>query len=125
MSRINVREVAETNADTPKNLPRGVAAAWANLNGTGTIALRDSENVSSVTDLGTGYYAFDLINVMANADYALVGSGIREAGTYVSSYTHGCRPETTGQCRYASTFGETGSAEDSLYSCVEFLGDLA
>jgi hypothetical protein len=35
---------------------RGIAKAWVNFNGTGTIAARDSENVSSLTDNGTGDY---------------------------------------------------------------------
>ena len=33
-----------------------LAKAWVNFNGTGTVAIRDSFNVSSITDVGTGQY---------------------------------------------------------------------
>jgi hypothetical protein len=48
-------------------LVHGSAKAWANLNGTGTIALRDSLNVSSVVDNGVGQYQYNLTNAMAGA----------------------------------------------------------
>ena len=46
-----------------------VAQAWVNFTGTGTVAIRDSYNVSSVTDNGTGQYAVNFTNDMANTDY--------------------------------------------------------
>jgi hypothetical protein len=48
----------------------GSAKAWANLNGTGTIALRDSFNVASVTDAATGISQFSFSNNMSNANYS-------------------------------------------------------
>ena len=50
---------------------RGIAKAWVNFNGTGTIAARDSENVSSLTDNGTGVYAVNLANAFGAADFAV------------------------------------------------------
>jgi hypothetical protein len=50
---------------------RGIAKAWVNFNGTGTIAARDSENVSSLTDNGTGDYTVNIGNDFAAADYDL------------------------------------------------------
>jgi hypothetical protein len=50
---------------------RGIAKAWVNFNGTGTIAARDSENVSSLTDNGTGDYTVNISNAFAAADYAI------------------------------------------------------
>jgi hypothetical protein len=52
-----------------KYIVHGSAKAWANLNGTGTIALRDSFNVSSVVDNGTGDYTFNFSNAMSNANF--------------------------------------------------------
>ena len=54
---------------------RGIAKAWVNFNGTGTIAARDSENVSSLTDNGTGDYTVNLSNSMANVNYAVPSGG--------------------------------------------------
>ena len=54
---------------------RGVAAAWVNFNGTGTVAVRDSENVSSLTDNGTGSYNVNYTNNFAAVDYTTVFGG--------------------------------------------------
>ena len=51
---------------------RGIAKAWVNFDGTGTIAARDSENVSSLTDNATGGYGVNLTNSMANTNGAVV-----------------------------------------------------
>ena len=52
---------------------RGIAKAWVNFNGTGTIAARDSENVSSLTDNGVGDFSINLSNAFGAADYATSG----------------------------------------------------
>ena len=49
-------------------------AAWVNWNGTSTVAVRDSYNVSSITDNGTGEYTINIGTDMANALYAAIGS---------------------------------------------------
>tara|TARA_R100001510_G_scaffold54786_1_gene57878 strand:+ start:26 stop:748 length:723 start_codon:yes stop_codon:yes gene_type:complete len=43
--------------------------AWVNFNGTGTVAIRDSGNVSSVTDDGTGEYTVNFTTSLADANY--------------------------------------------------------
>jgi hypothetical protein len=62
------------NADLFK---QWAAKAWANLNGQGTIALRDSRNVASATDLGIGDYGLTLTSALTNANFtqSLVGDG--------------------------------------------------
>ena len=56
-------------------LQQGVAKAWVNFNGTGTIATRDSFNVSSLNDDGTGKYDVVLTNNMGNNDYSVTIGG--------------------------------------------------
>lgn len=51
--------------------------AWVNFNGTGVIAIRDSLNVSSITDNGTGSYTINFTNAMATANYAVSGAAAR------------------------------------------------
>lgn len=46
--------------------------AWVNFNGTGTVAIRASGNVSSITDNGTGDYTVNFTNAMTDANYAPV-----------------------------------------------------
>jgi hypothetical protein len=55
--------------------------AWVNFNGTGTVAIRGSGNVSSITDNGTGNYTVNFTNAMPDANYAWFTSGGRTANT--------------------------------------------
>jgi hypothetical protein len=51
------------------------AKAWVNFNGTGTVAIRASGNVSSITDNGTGDYTVNFATAMPDADYSAVLTG--------------------------------------------------
>jgi hypothetical protein len=44
--------------------------AWVNFNGTGTVAIRASGNVSSITDNGTGNYTVNFATALADANYS-------------------------------------------------------
>ena len=46
------------------------AKAWVNFNGTGTVAIRASGNVSSITDNGTGDYTVNFTTAMVDANYS-------------------------------------------------------
>jgi hypothetical protein len=46
------------------------ALAWVNFNGTGTVAIRSSYNVSSITDNGTGDYTVNFTTALSDANYA-------------------------------------------------------
>lgn len=48
--------------------------AWVNFNGTGTVAIRASGNVSSITDNGTGLYTVNFTTAMPDVNYAAVGT---------------------------------------------------
>ena len=47
--------------------------AWVNFNGQGTVAIRASGNVSSITDNGTGDYTMNFTNAMPDGNYVFVG----------------------------------------------------
>lgn len=53
----------------------GLCKAWVNFNGTGTVAIRASFNVSSITDNGTGNYTVNFTTAMPDADYIVAGTG--------------------------------------------------
>jgi hypothetical protein len=59
----------------------GIAKAWVNFNGTGTVAIRASYNVSSITDNGTGQYTVNFTNAFADVNYSAVASAKRPAGS--------------------------------------------
>ena len=54
--------------------------AWVNFNGTGTVAIRASFNVSSITDNGTGKYTVNFTNAFANANYSFQMHCIEQSG---------------------------------------------
>ena len=55
--------------------PSYSARAWVNFNGTGTVAIRGSGNVSSITDNGgVGDYTVNFLTAMPDANYSLVAA---------------------------------------------------
>jgi hypothetical protein len=56
------------------------ALAWVNFNGTGTVAIRSSYNVSSITDNGTGDYTINFTTALADANYCGVQMGVTASG---------------------------------------------
>jgi hypothetical protein len=76
----STRAIFQTNGDFAFNSGYGSAAtaygcrAWVNFNGTGTVAIRASGNVSSITDNGTGDYTVNFTNAMPDANYAVNGT---------------------------------------------------
>jgi hypothetical protein len=55
--------------------------AWVNFDGTGTLAIRDSGNVSSVTDNGTGSYTPNFSTNMPDVNF----TAITNAGPVIST----------------------------------------
>ena len=75
MSTIVTSNVSDGTLSIPTTyVTNGSAKAWVNFNGTGTIAIRDSFNVASLTDNGTGDYSVNFSAVMANANYVFLGT---------------------------------------------------
>ncbi len=71
----------EPNGSTPLYSSR----AWVNFNGTGTVAIRSSGNVSSITDNGTGDYTVNFSTAMSDTNYCVVGMrdyGVNDNGKY-------------------------------------------
>jgi hypothetical protein len=62
---------AGANTSTPAAIASGIAKAWVNFNGTGTVAIRASYNVSSITDNGVGDYTVNFTTAMVDANYSV------------------------------------------------------
>ena len=56
------------------------AKAWVNFNGTGTVAIREDFNVTSITDNNTGDYTINFTNALTDANYATVGITQQDSG---------------------------------------------
>jgi hypothetical protein len=63
--------------------------AWVNFNGQGTIAINDSGNVSSLTDLGTGFYQINFTTAMPDINYAVCGMSklLNDGASNASNFT--------------------------------------
>jgi len=112
-----------TSATT--NLQQGLAKAWCSLNGTGTIALRDSFNISSITDAATGQYTSTLSNIMGNASYCFQGTSgfnVGSTGDICTTLNTDSDP-TTSAAKSFSHAGGTGN--DVSFAFHSYFGDLA
>jgi hypothetical protein len=91
--------------------------AWVNFNGTGTVAIRASGNVTSITDNGTGEYTVNLTTALTDANYSVVGScGTGAAGSDDFNLTtnYNAAP-TTSAVRIGSQRANSGVATDAAY----------
>jgi hypothetical protein len=100
--------------------------AWVNFNGTGTVAIRASFNVSSITDNGTGDYTVNFTTAMSDANYnaihpttLLEGTGITLT---VANYARTSNTQvvpTTSAYRFSTT-NTSATAQDLAYCYVAF-----
>ena len=99
-----------------------ICKAWVNFNGTGTVAMRDNFNVSSITDSGTGVYTANFTTAMANANYAsVVSSGNNDKGRY--GIMIDSDDKTTSGCKIFGFQTSTGSSLDSEEVSLAIFGD--
>ena len=81
--------------------------AWVNFNGTGTVAIRASYNVSSITDNGVGNYTVNFTTALADANYAVSSTSNRIAATtQFVGMSEGTR--ATGSIQVFSNYGASG-----------------
>jgi hypothetical protein len=86
-----------TQFNASGSAPVYATRAWCNFNGTGTVAIRASGNVSSITDNGVGIYTVNFTTAMSDANYVTNVTGmevtnggrdgyaaIRNDGSYVA-----------------------------------------
>jgi hypothetical protein len=91
--------------------------AWVNFNGTGTVAIRASGNVSSITDNGTGSYAVNFTNPMPDVNYAVQLA----AGDFSTGFAVIAGPgasNTTSSARVSTWNGGFTTPQDSTYVYV-------
>ena len=89
-----------------------IAKAWVNFNGTSTVAIRSSYNVSSITDNGTGDYTANLSTALSDtngAAVAMTGYIDHTWGVPMFKDVSGSNPLTTTQFRVATVAPETSS----------------
>ena len=92
--------------------------AWVNFNGTGTVAIRASGNVSSITDNGTGDYTVNFTTAMPDANYSMV-YGV-DSGSFNNIGNYGTGSVTASSLRVYVTTGVSGAVDSATVSVAIF-----
>jgi len=72
----DIESQVKTATNATGSAPVYACRAWVNFDGTGTVSIRESGNVSSITDNGTGRYTVNFTTAMQDADYSTVVGGV-------------------------------------------------
>jgi hypothetical protein len=127
MSTLRVNTI-QNSGGTGSPAINGLAAAWVNFNGTGTVSIRASNNVSSITDNGTGDYTVNFTTAFSDANYCVTqGSQMTQAGSmsgyYGSSSLEIARQTnalTTTSARFWATYSVDQNFYDRTMVCLDF-----
>ena len=94
--------------------------AWVNFNGTGTVAIRASGNISSITDEGIGQYAINFITPMPDTNYVCFTDGNGVSDTQHSSGTYLTKgfPYTASVARYTSQRSNESTFADAIIAQI-------
>ena len=108
---------------TTTNLQQGLAKAWVNFDGTATdAASRDSFNVSSMADGGTGNYTVSINNDMNDANYCCMLHASQDSGNRASLNN---RTAQTASSIQLACNDHNNSSSDLAKCHVSVHGDLA
>lgn len=119
-----IKAVYESQVGTDYNtqLDNGyLCRAWVNFNGTGTVAIRASGNVSSITDNGTGDYTINFTTAMPDVNYAVLGNSMRNVTGSAVQLIVNIKNDTTyansvgtSSCRILTSRTDNGTLDDPL-----------
>ena len=116
---LRVDVVQNTSGGAVTLTDQTAAKAWVNLNGTGTVAIRASQNVSSITDDGTGRYQINFSTAFSDANYAALGTVSRDTnggssfGNIAGHTNYDPVPTTSNVHVHANS--DDGSSQDKVY----------
>ena len=97
--------------------PNYMCRAWVNFNGTSTVAIRASGNVTSITDNGTGDYTINFTTAMPDANYAITGAGGEGGTTGMGQRTPSIGTVSTSSVRIVS-INQDATYTDPVYCCI-------
>jgi hypothetical protein len=109
------------------SVQQGLAKAWHQFNGTGTVATLDSFNISSLTDNAAGNYSSSYTNSMGNQYYSTSGSCVGSSSSNFWSFitSNGSTEDIgTASVRFQIIHYE-GTSNDQIRANVNIHGDLA
>ena len=128
MSTLVVSNISDgTTTVGASYVTNGSAKAWVNFNGTGTVAIRDSLNGSSITDSGTGLYILNVSSNMSNTNDSTNSYAHKTSGTdgqYRVIATGYRGPQTSNLGIHTGT-AQIDNALDAPVVTAQCFGDLA
>jgi len=95
--------------------PYYAARAWVNFDGTGTVAILASANVTSITDHGTGNYTINITTAMPDTNYAWIGSSrdnTTVGGVFVTAWVGDTKTTSALEIRLIADGGGAQDTED-------------
>lgn len=97
--------------------------AWVEFNGSGTVAIRASGNVSSITDNGVGDYTVNFTSAMPDTNYAILGTcdvvvGDSQGTVVQMNQNTGGPTHTTSSVRVSTISTQTKSPSDRAYVSI-------
>ena len=131
MSNIRIDNIAPSAGGTYRNAPRGIAAAWAIYETDSPSSIRNSINVSSLTDNGTGDSTFTWVNSFSTSNYSSIGeygdAGVGDTATFGLNALDSSTPRTSSIVRLETYYKTTGNRTSHDGSSISFsaFGDLA
>lgn len=126
MSELRADTITGSDGTSPVTLTKQSAAkAWNNINGTGTIAIRDSFNIASITDNGTGVYTHSLSNAMSTSNSFAFSGFVRCSGNAGFFAGDDDNTFTSSSVKHATYGSGATSVADALYATIDIHGDLA
>jgi hypothetical protein len=101
--------------------PLYMARAWVNFNGTGTVAIRASGNVTNITDNGTGNYTVNFTTAMPDASYSICGTVGRGAGFVAPRIIGVGNTNPTASAAQVTTMDDAGNNQDCEFTMVAII----
>ena len=95
-----------------------LAKAWINFKGNGTVGIRDSFNVSSLTDNGTGDYTVSFTNNLGNTNYCATGTCTYLMGQVARYRVLSGYVWSTGSIRVVTGYRDTFTADHETVGVV-------
>ena len=133
MSEIRATTISDSAGTGPITLTgQSAAKAWCNWNGTGTAAIRDSFNTTSITDNGIGDYTFTITNNLSDTNYSVTtcsqyyqGGATASAALMGLEIKHTTTAMQAGNITFWHRYGPSTTLYDCTTGCFTINGDLA
>ena len=113
-------DITITSGSVTMPMQKGLTKAWLNFVDSGTASINNSENVTSLTDIGTGEYRPSWTNAFTGSNYAILACGVQ--GSYDLSF------ETNAIASYGQVWLSVGGTDQDNalgQASVTATGDLA